>query len=108
MQFAEPNTPLDLLVQQPWSVDVTHDDDNGFVARVRELPDAIATAPTADELDREFWVAVRASIAARLEFGLSVPIVDGFNLRAAHIAPLAKMSYEPKTIGIGPTKALIA
>lgn len=94
MRFADPNTPLDALVRQPWTVEITRDEENGFVARVRELPDAVVAADTAAELEKEFWPAIRASIAARLEFGLQVPLVAGFDPSVPHLPPLLRMTYD--------------
>lgn len=50
-----------------------HDAENGFVATVAEMPDAIAVADRASDLDREFWAAIKASVLARHELGVEVP-----------------------------------
>lgn len=57
----------------PWRVRVSRDEDNGFVATVDEMPDAIGTGATAKELEHDFWQSMRASIAARLELGEPIP-----------------------------------
>lgn len=61
------------LLALPWTVHVTHDADNGFVARVAEMPDAIATGDTPEELEADFWESLRASLEARTALGDPIP-----------------------------------
>jgi hypothetical protein len=60
---------VESLMRLPWTVtSEAADDPNEFVVRVKELPGTIVIG-TKEEIDEEFWGALRASIEARLEFG---------------------------------------
>ncbi|MEP6832951.1 MAG: hypothetical protein ABJB74_06130 [Gemmatimonas sp.] len=61
------------LMALPWTIRVSKDDENGLVAMVEELPDAIATGNTPEELERDFWQSLAESIRARLALGDEVP-----------------------------------
>lgn len=64
---------LDFLMTRPWSIDVTKSEDGYFVARVKEVPDALATGADDRELARELWESLRSSLSARIEFGADLP-----------------------------------
>lgn len=56
----------------PWTVLIT-EEDGEYVARVAEMPDAIATGATHAELEADLWASLRASLRARLTFGDPIP-----------------------------------
>ncbi len=62
------------LLNQSWSIQVSQDEENGWVARCVEMPDAIAAADQPTELEAELWGAIRASIEARLRSNLPIPV----------------------------------
>jgi len=64
---------LRVLMRLPWTIRVENDTDGTFVARVAEMPDAIATGNSERELSKELWEALRASLACRLEFHDDIP-----------------------------------
>ena len=72
MSEAEMAATIEQALTWPWRVDVT-EEDGELVARVAEMPDAIATGATHDDLARDLWVSLRASLRARLEFGDPIP-----------------------------------
>lgn len=59
-------------LRQPWTVTVTSEDGE-FVARVEEIPDAIAVASDRDSLEHELWDSLRESLRARFEYGDPIP-----------------------------------
>jgi predicted RNase H-like HicB family nuclease len=67
---------LAALIRLPWTVTVVIEDGD-MVARVRELPDAIATGRDERELAKDLWDAVEASLAIRLDNGDEVPLPAG-------------------------------
>jgi predicted RNase H-like HicB family nuclease len=68
------------LMRLPWSVRVERDEDNGLVARVAEIEDAIATGEDEKALALDLWEAIQASLTARLEHGDQVPLPKGYRL----------------------------
>lgn len=67
------------LIRLPWTVTV--EESHGcMIARVRELPDAIATGDTERELALDLWQAVEASLAIRLDNGDDIPLPEGSRL----------------------------
>lgn len=73
MKGSDESARIELAVQQPWTVLISRDDDNGYVARVEEIPDAIATGETIEALERDLWESIRESIRARIAFGDPIP-----------------------------------
>jgi hypothetical protein len=62
------------LMRLPWTVmSEKADDPDEFIVRVKELPGTVVVG-TKDEIDEEFWDALRTGIEARLQFD------DGFEL----------------------------
>lgn len=98
--------PIELLIQQPWTVSVSRDEENGYVARVQELPDAIATADDPKDLERELWAAIRASIAARREFNEPIPMVEGYQLPVLVNPEIVVMRQEILTASMTPVTVL--
>ncbi len=87
---------LALMLNQPWTVSVTQDPENGWVAVCAEMPDAIATADSPKELAAEFWQAVRASVSARLSAGLPVPSPAGGAPIVVHMPTRIIMQNNPE------------
>ena len=74
-------TRLRALIALPWTIRIEHsDDDGGLVARVIEMPDAIATGASERELAADLFAAVKASLEVRLENGDPIPVPDGQEL----------------------------
>lgn len=84
----------------PWRVRVSRDEDNGFVATVDEMPDAIGTGATAKELEHDFWQAMRASIAARLALGEPIPCPPVHSTRG-RVLIARRMTEHSETVGSG-------
>lgn len=73
-----PAQKVAVLMRLPWTVRVETDAvDNSFVARVAEVPDAIATGSTESALSLDLWHSLKASLECRLEFGDELPVPQG-------------------------------
>lgn len=69
---------LQALMRLPWSVKLERDPrDGSLIAQVDELPDAIATGDNEQDLARDLWEAIEASLACRLEYGDPLPLPQG-------------------------------
>jgi predicted RNase H-like HicB family nuclease len=87
---------LAALMRLPWSVTVAPNVEEGYlVARVAELPSAVATGEDERALGRDLWAAIEASLACYLEFGDPIPLPagaalpwEGPQVPAARIVPL--------------------
>lgn len=54
---------------------MTHSQEGGYwVMRVEELPAALATGATPEELERAFWESLRETLAVFLENGDPIPL----------------------------------
>lgn len=72
---------LQQLMRLPWTVTTECNEEEGYlVARVAELPDAIATGQDAVVLAKELWHSLWSSLSARLEFGDEIPLPAGRRL----------------------------
>jgi hypothetical protein len=68
------------LMRMPWTVLVETDPtDASLIARVAELPDAIATGTDETDLARDLWEAIEASLRCRLDFGDEIQLPAGIN-----------------------------
>jgi predicted RNase H-like HicB family nuclease len=66
---------LDALLRLPWTVRVEQDEEEGyFIARVIEIPSALATADSREELEGELWDSLRASLEVYLDHGDDIPL----------------------------------
>jgi predicted RNase H-like HicB family nuclease len=75
--MANANTPesIGALVSQPWTITVERDaEDHYLVARVAEIPDAIATGDDERSLMRDLWDAIATSLMARIDHGEEPPV----------------------------------
>ena len=69
-----PDQKLDYLLRLPWTIEPSLGEDGTYrVLRVRELPSVIATGTKDEELERDFWESLRASLEAYLHFGDPIP-----------------------------------
>ena len=82
---------LAALMRLPWSIRVETDPhDGGLIARVTEVPDAIATGATERELAKDLWDALYLSLKVRLEHDDWIPLPAGQELPwASQNAPKA-------------------
>lgn len=64
---------LDTLTRGPWTIRVERDEEERFIARVEEIPDAIATGATERELMLDLWDAIETSLLARIDHGDPLP-----------------------------------
>jgi predicted RNase H-like HicB family nuclease len=66
---------LEALLRLPWSLAMTQNAEDGhWVMRVKELPAALATGATPEELERAFWESLRETLAVFLEHGDPIPL----------------------------------
>lgn len=66
---------IQALLRLPWRFRVERNEDEGyFVARVDEIPSAIATGKTAAELEPALWESLSESLEVLLEFGDPIPL----------------------------------
>ena len=58
------------LLRLPWTIRPDKDVDEGYlIARVAEIPSVIATGATPEELERDFWQSLQASLEVSLDYG---------------------------------------
>ena len=68
--------PLDDYMSLPYTIEIYHDDSDGqegYVARVAELPGCITQADSLADLDEMLQDAMRAWIESALEDGQPIP-----------------------------------
>jgi hypothetical protein len=70
---------ISYMLRMPWTI-VPSTEDGERVLRVREIPSVIATGVADEELDRELFDALRASLRAYLHFGDPLPRPPGVKL----------------------------
>jgi hypothetical protein len=69
---------LSALLRLPWTIQVERSAAEGYlVSRVLEIPSAIATADSEDELEDETWASLRASLEVYLENDDPIPLPPG-------------------------------
>ena len=69
---------LEALLRLPWSLQMSRNSEDGYwVMRVAELPAALATASTPEELEPAFWESLRETLAVFLTQGDEVPLPRG-------------------------------
>lgn len=74
MTMLTPEQKAERLLRLPWTVTSEPADDPGeFIVRVAELPGMIVVG-SAEEIDAEFWDALRTTILCYLEAGEDVPL----------------------------------
>lgn len=62
-----PEAKIESLLRLPWTITSEPSDAGEFILRVTELPGMIVIG-TPEELETEFWAALRASLACAVEF----------------------------------------
>lgn len=66
---------LAALLRLPWTIRVERDVDEGYiVARIGEIPSAIATGDTEAELERDLWESLRMSLQVYLDHDDEIPL----------------------------------
>jgi predicted RNase H-like HicB family nuclease len=66
---------LEALLRLPWSLTMSRNEEGGYwVMQVKELPAAIATGRTPEELEPAFWESLRETLAVFLEHGDAIPL----------------------------------
>jgi hypothetical protein len=68
------------LMQMPWDIKVTREEDGSYFAEVTEIPDAVADAPDERLLAAEIWNSLVESLAVRLDRGEAIPLPEGYRL----------------------------
>jgi predicted RNase H-like HicB family nuclease len=69
---------VDALLRLPWRLRVTHGEENGhWVMRADEIPSALATGSTPEEVETAFWESLRESLLVYLECGDPIPLPAG-------------------------------
>lgn len=93
-----------LYLSLPWTIDVSHDeDDPGRVLRIRELPGFLVVEEADRDLERDFWDALEGYIDSHLEFGDPLPLPAGVNMdrEIARRRPVSTSPMEPAQTLIG-------
>ncbi len=71
---------LEALLRLPWTLHMTRNSEDGYwVMRVGELPAALATGATPEELERAFWESLRETLAVFLKEGDEIPLPPGIS-----------------------------
>jgi hypothetical protein len=86
---------LTWLMALPWTFTSEASGDPGeFVVRVEEMRDAI-TIGTEDEVSREIWDSLRASLECRLDHGDAIPLPRALILPPPTVVHLASWPNKP-------------
>jgi predicted RNase H-like HicB family nuclease len=87
------------LLRLPWTINVLRSD-GYFVSHVLEIPSALATADSADDLEDETWASLRASLEVYVENGDAVPLPSGVAALPWEVKPAAPpVIYAPLRVG---------
>lgn len=66
---------LAALLRMPWTVTIERDnDDKCLIARVAEIPSALATGASEKELSKNLWDSLRASLEVYIEYDDAIPL----------------------------------
>lgn len=71
------DTQLQRLLALPWTIVSEMTPEGDRILRVREIPSAIGTGGTDEEIERDLMESLEASLRAYLHFGDDVPVPDG-------------------------------
>lgn len=98
---------LRALMQLPWDVRITAEDDGSLFGQIAEVSDAVADGASETELAKELWESLYESLAVRLDRGDDIPLPVGRQLpwlqhmepplplrRTGVIAQLVREAYE--------------
>ena len=88
---------IDYLLSQPWTLVPDKGDDGELLLRVRELPGAVGCGETPEEVERDFWESLRATLEAYLHFGDVIPKPPGVQRFAWEAPPRSEnvFVYKP-------------
>ncbi len=68
---------LDYLLRLPWAIVPERTPEGDLLLRTRELPTAVGCGETTDELERDFWEALEATLRSYLHHGDRIPLPSG-------------------------------
>lgn len=68
---------LEYFLRLPWTLVTETTPEGDRLVRVRELPGAVASGETDEELEADLWDAIRAALRSYLHFGDRVPVPAG-------------------------------
>ena len=92
-----PSSELDLqrLLRLPWTIvrEVTPEGD--VLLRVKEIPSAVGSGNTDEELVADLWDSLTESLRAYLHFGDKVPLPQGVSDSWVRLSPKSKASKQP-------------
>ncbi len=73
---------IQFLLGLPWNIYAETSVDGERLLRVRELPSVIGSGDTDDEIERDFWDSLEATLRSYLHFGdeLPLPALPGIEL----------------------------
>lgn len=69
-----PQQKMEALMRLPWTVRTDHDAEDGYVAKVDELPSVVATGDSEKELASDLWEALEAALYALLAHSDPIPL----------------------------------
>lgn len=70
---------LDYLLRLPWTIIREAAMDGELLLRVVEIPSAVGSGETLDELERDMWESLRASLETFLQFDDVIPLPSGIS-----------------------------
>lgn len=102
---------LQRLLRLPWTIvrEVTPEGD--VLLRVKEIPSAVGSGSTPDELVADLWESLTESLRAYLHFGDSVPLPQGVSdswvrLNPKAAAPKTPFFVSPASVQTGTSAAM--
>jgi len=72
------------LLTLPWTIRLERTPEGDNLLRVAELPAAVGTGDSNEEIARDFWEALEATLRAYLHFGDELPLPPGVTLPWEH------------------------
>ena len=90
---------IEFLLRLPWTLLAETTPEGDSVIRITEIPSAVGTGATRDELEKDLWEALTTALRAYLHFGDPVPVPAGTKLPWAEIevSPGAQTADQEKT-----------
>lgn len=68
---------IEHLLRLPWTIVVATTPEGDPLLRIAEIPSAVGTGSTAEEMEADLWDALREALSAYLHFGDPIPSPAG-------------------------------
>lgn len=86
---------LQRLLRAPWTIIREVSPEGDVLLRVKEIPSAVGSGSTHDELVADLWESLTESLRAYLHFGDAVPLPQGASDSFVRLSPQAAPPKAP-------------